>query len=218
MKKKELQEKIAQRLKEYIVKKKLLPSSTKELLKGAETGKTYASVVADPKELFHLIMEGFITDTLSVLEQDENYAEMTVREKLLSFYFVFVEQIKEDEEFLKVVFSPRQFQLLKLVKNAMRPPFIEFIDQIVQEGILNEEIKSRMVLDKVYGMTLEKDLMLVLKFWLKDGSEAKEKTDELIERLVHLEMNALGPNFMDDLIGLGKMMLENSPLSKYMSR
>ncbi len=218
MKKKELQAKLANRLKEYLEKEKQLPKSSKDLLKGKETGKTYASVESEPKRLFEHIMESYIIETLSVLEEDENYAEMSVREKLLSFYFVFVNQIKEDEEFLKVVFSPRQFQLMKHVKNAMRPPFVEFIDQIVQEGIINEEIKSRMALDKVYSMTLEKDLIIVLKFWLKDQSEDKAKTDELIERLVHLEMNALGPNFMDDLLGIGKMMLENSPMSKYMSR
>lgn len=218
MKKKELQAKISKRLKEYLIKEKTLPKSSKDLFKGKESEKTFETVVAEPKALFAHIMESYITETLQVLEEDENYIEMSVREKLLSFYFVFINQLKGDEEFLKTVFSPKQFQLLKSVREAMRPPFMEFIEHLIQEGIVNEEIKSRMVLDKIYSMALEKDLIIVLKFWLKDESEEKAKTDELIERLVNLEMNALGPNFLDDLIGIGKMMLENSPLAKYTSR
>lgn len=218
MKKKELQAKISKRLKEYLIKEKTLPKSSKDLFKGKESEKTFETVVAEPKALFAHIMESYITETLQVLEEDENYIEMSVREKLLSFYFVFINQLKGDEEFLKTVFSPKQFQLLKSVREAMRLSFMEFIEHLIQEGIVNEEIKSRMVLDKIYSMALEKDLIIVLKFWLKDESEEKAKTDELIERLVNLEMNALGPNFLDDLIGIGKMMLENSPLAKYTSR
>jgi hypothetical protein len=216
MKKKELQAKIAKRLKKYVVKEQKIPTSIKKLLKEKETEKTFSTVVSDPKELFEQILESYITETLQVLEEDDSYDSMSVREKLLSFYFVLVNEMKGDEDFLRFVLSPRQFQLSKSIKNSMRPPFLGFIEQIIQEGILNEEIKSRMALDKIYSMTLEKDLIIVLKFWLKDDSEDKAKTDELIERLVHLEMNALGPNFMDDFIGIGKMMLENSPLTKYM--
>ena len=218
MKKKEQQAKIEKRLKKFLVKENRLPKKMKDLLKAKETAKSFSAVEKDPQKLFESIMESYITSTLAVLEDDKNYSKMSVREKLLSFYFVFINQIQQDEKFLKVVFSPKQFQLLRMVKNGMRPPFMSFMDQIVQEGIINEELKSRMVLDKFYAKTLEKDLIIVLKFWLKDQSEEKVKTDELIERLVHLEMNMLGPNFIDDLMGIGKMMLENSPLSKYTSR
>lgn len=218
MKKKKLKKKIIKRFKKYVVREKQIPKSLKHLLKEKDSFKTFESIAKSPTNVLEEISKSYVIDALHIIKEDENYANMSVREKLLSFYFVFIQEIRRDEEFLKVIFCPKQVQLMKHVKNSMRPPFVEFIDEMIQEGIMNEEIKSRTALDKIYSMTLEKDLLLVLKFWLKDHSEDKIKTDELIERLVHLEMNALGPNFLDDLFGIGKMMFENSPLSKYMKR
>ncbi|MFN9518224.1 MAG: TetR/AcrR family transcriptional regulator, partial [Bacteroidota bacterium] len=53
------------------------------------------------------------------------------------------------------------------------------------------------------------NLLFVMGFWLKDSSNAFEKTDEAIERSVNLAFDLMGRSPLDSMIEFGKFLFQN---------
>lgn len=147
--------------------------------------------------------------TLQIIEQDSNYANYSVREKMLAFIFTFLQHLNENEhEFAgllqqqKIPFLPNKH--LSVLKSA----FNNYTDTLIFEGTNSGEIQARPFIANYYQQTIWSAMLSILYFWSNDKSEHKENTDVMVEKTIHFTFDLLAPNPIDSGIDLVQNFLK----------
>jgi len=143
----------------------------------------------------------------------EVYSSYSAREKLLAFFFAWFETLKEYRSYVNYQYqkhkgkgpSPMQLNFL----NGMKRNFIEWAQQLMNEGMSTKEVEERKFISDKYGDAAWLNLLFVTDFWLKDKSSGFEKTDEAIERSVNLAFDLIGKSPLDSMIEFGKFLFQN---------
>ncbi len=160
---------------------------------------------------FHHIEESLWSDifenTLQRLHSDEQYAQYGAREKLLAFYYTWIEALKAQRSYVIHSLKPRMTSK-KPVYASFRESFVNYARQIVMDGQESGEIQNRPFLSEKYSDGLWLQLVFVLNFWAKDDSKNFEQTDAAIEKAVHLSFDLMGRNAIDSAIDLAKFLIQ----------
>ena len=145
--------------------------------------------------------------TLETLEKDETYAIYTTREKVLAFFFTFLEHLKDHRSFILICKAKhRHFELYKVVFQGLRQPLETYVNGLIAQGMASEEIADRKYLDRVYAKGFWLEFMFILKFWVEDDSPSFEDSDAAIEKSVNLAFDLLGRGPLDAMFDFGKFM------------
>jgi hypothetical protein len=150
----------------------------------------------------------FFQDTVMQLEADETYQNYSAREKLLAFYFSWIQTLKENRSYILVLRD--MFTVSDLMKDRLelfRLAFEDYATNIVKSGYETREIKERKFISDQYAKGLWLQALFVLKYWVDDTSKGFEMTDAAIEKSVDLSFNLISSNTLDSLIDFGKFML-----------
>lgn len=171
----------------------------------AETGfyDSYASFDALEKDIWR----SFFEETLAKLKADETYQGYSVREKLLAFYFVWVQQLRENrsyilvqrERFLAPGLHPDKLE-------AFRLAFYDYIRDLLKAGYQTGEVKERKFISDQYVHGFWAQALFVLRYWIKDDSERFEMTDAAIEKAVNLSFQLISSNTLDSILDFGKFV------------
>jgi hypothetical protein len=146
--------------------------------------------------------------TLSQLENDEIYKNYSAKEKLLAFYFLWVQKLKENRSYL--LLQKDKFKLSDLKNDTLetfRKAFYDYTDNLVKSGYETREIKERKFISDKYAYGFWLQALFVLKYWIDDTSANFEMTDAAIEKAVDLSFRLMGDNTLDSLFDFGKFML-----------
>ncbi|MBX5439341.1 MAG: TetR/AcrR family transcriptional regulator, partial [Thermoflavifilum sp.] len=140
----------------------------------AEFYEHYGSFSALEKDFWKQIFD----DTLQQLQQDETYQRYSAREKLLAFYYLWIQKLRVHRSYVLLqknrLFLPTpQGSQLERFRNA----FLDYVQQLIQSGIENKEIKSRKFFSDQYKYGFWAQLLFVLKYWIHDDSQQFELTD-----------------------------------------
>lgn len=155
------------------------------------------------------IFKAFFNNTLASLEKNEDYVSFDARNKLLSFYFTFFENLTANRSYViyalgKHKNSLRGLQLLSELKEV----FTHYIEHL---GIELIEIKQEQF-DKIQRRGLKESawlqLLLTMKFWIDDTSAGFEKTDIFIEKSVNTTFDVLDVAPIKSLIDFGKFIFK----------
>ncbi|NND04790.1 MAG: TetR/AcrR family transcriptional regulator [Saprospiraceae bacterium] len=156
------------------------------------------------------IWTDFMQETIAILDKDTSYAAFNAREKLLSFYFTHVQQLRAHRSFILA-----QTKELKpgpevpyFLKNY-RDTFLEYAQSLIKDGIESGEIADRKYLSDQYYKGFWVQLLFVLKFWVDDDSAGFEKTDEAIEKAVNLSFDLIGRGPLESVIDFAKFVAQN---------
>jgi len=164
----------------------------------------YASLEAIEKDIWLAVFE----DTLVQLHGDETYQQYSAQEKLLAFYFLWVQKLKEDRSYIllqkeRYQFpSAAQFKQLSTFKRA----FFEYATGLIKEGYLSTEIKERKFISDKYVHGFWVQALFVLQYWIDDTSVNFEMTDAAIEKAVNLSFQLIHSNTLDSLLDFGKFI------------
>lgn len=148
----------------------------------------------------------YFEQTLSQIEGEEVYAEYTVREKLLAFFYTLVERLKENRSFLVGSTSKG---LKGNVLTEFKKKFREYARDLIDEGIMRDEIEPRAFFSERYPDLLWKEAQYIINFWIKDKSPNFENTDAAIEKAVNFAMDLLGRNIADSTVDFVKFLFQN---------
>lgn len=190
-----------------------------------ENGKRPVSVFALCKILdipesefyeYYSAMEGVETDiwldffqrTVDQLKDDPTYQQYSAQEKLLAFYFLWVQKLKEDRSYILQQHQRSQLptgQLRQL--SAFKKAFYDYASGLIKEGYLSTEIKERKYISDQYVHGFWMQALFVLKYWIEDQSLNFEMTDAAIEKAVHLSFQLIQSNTLDSLLDFGKFIL-----------
>ncbi len=148
-------------------------------------------------------------ETKKRIESDEIYQTYSIREKMLAFYYAWIEVLKQYRSFAQYCFG--QEGLLEFWPESLdllKKEFTEFAIQLIEEGKTKGEIANRLYVSDKYGPWLWPQVIFILKFWLKDKSENFEKTDAAIEKSVNFAFDLMVSNSIDSFIDLTKFIFE----------
>jgi hypothetical protein len=150
----------------------------------------------------------FFQRTVEQLQNDPTYQQYTAQEKLLAFYFLWVQKLKDDRSYILQQHQRSQLpagQLRQL--STFKKAFYDYAAGLIKEGYLSTEIKERKYISDQYVHGFWMQALFVLKYWIEDRSANFEMTDAAIEKAVHLSFQLIQSNTLDSLLDFGKFIL-----------
>ena len=158
------------------------------------------------------IWKSYFEETLSRITSESIYNEYTVREKLLAFYFTWIELLKDNRSYVTYSASKieRRGVALKNTEflSGFKMRFLDFANDLLAEGKETEEIVDRPLIGNRYDDGLWRQLLFVLKFWVNDDSRGFERTDEAIEKAVNLSFDLMSRSALDTAFDFAKFLFQ----------
>lgn len=165
----------------------------------------FGSFEAIEKQVFNT----FFNNTITVLGKSQEYQSYDSRNKLLSFYFTFFENLTANRSYVIYVLHHHKNNLKGLsLLSGLKKSYTNYIDGLDIEMIA---IKQEQI-DKIQTRALQESawlqLLLTLKFWMDDTSASFEKTDIYIEKSVNTSFDVLNVAPLKSMIDFGKFIFK----------
>ncbi|MEA5257288.1 TetR family transcriptional regulator C-terminal domain-containing protein [Arcicella aquatica] len=154
---------------------------------------------------------GFFKETKAKIEAEEIYATYSVREKLLAFYYTWVEVLKQHRSYTTETW--RQIDKRRLKTPAfmvdLKVAFKDFTRDLIFEGKESNEVQPRKFIDERYPDAFWLQFLMVLNFWVKDKTKDFQQTDAMIEKSVNTSFDLMASSALDSVIDFAKFMFQN---------
>lgn len=158
-----------------------------------------------------------LSETISEIKQQELWAQYSSRDKMLSFFYSYVELLKGNRSFVAYSLKNNKKKLgTPEVLSGVKPIFENFAEEIINEGLESGELAERKFLSKRYKDALWIQYAFILNFWLDDDSAGFEKTDEAIEKGIQVTFDLFQRSPIDNLFEYGKFLAQNGKLKEKM--
>jgi hypothetical protein len=153
------------------------------------------------------IFKTFFDNTITVLEKSEDYETFDARNKLLSFYYTFFENLTANRSYVAATLDSNKMDLKKLtVLSNLKTSFTNYIDSLEIETIDLKQKNIVQIQQKSIKETAWLQLLITMKFWLNDSSANFEKTDIFIEKSVNTSFDVIDSTPLKSIIDLGKFL------------
>lgn len=163
------------------------------------------------------IWEDFTIATILKIREQEIWPEYSAREKMLSFFYSFIELLKSRRSF--IVYSLKKNHKKVTTPDVLsetKPVFLSFSEDVINEGIDSGELVERKFFSKHYKDALWLQFMFIVQFWVDDDSRNFEKTDEAIEKGINVAFDLFQRSPLDNLFEYGKFMARNGKFKEKM--
>lgn len=164
-----------------------------------------------------LIWVEFTTETINTLQEQEIWPQYSSRDKILAFFYSYVEVLKKQRSF--VIYSLKQSRSglsTPSVLSGVKPIFENFSESIINEGLDSGELADRKFLSKKYKDAVWLQFAFIVNFWIDDDSQDFEKTDEAIERGINVTFDLFQRSPIDNLFEYGKFLTRNGKMKERM--
>ncbi len=196
---------------EYVLENDHLPKSIYKLaksikLKEEDFYEHYTSISAVENDIW----KGFFEETRQKIEGEDVYASYSVREKMLAFYYTWIEVLKANRSYVSIVYQENK-DTLRVPDSfkSFKEEFMMFIENIILEGRETQEITERPFIVDSYPIIFWTQALLILRFWVKDVSPNFEKSDVYIEKAVNFAFDAMGKTSLDAAFDFFKYAFQN---------
>jgi hypothetical protein len=159
------------------------------------------------KKVEKTIFKELFNNSLEVLNESEEFVTFDKKNKLLSLYFTFFENLNLNREYIVIALKGCKNQLKSFsIFSDLKKSFVLFVDDLeISESILPIDGLEKAQRTFV-GESTWIQLFLTIKFWLDDTSESFEKTDILIEKSINTSFELLENNFLKNALDLVKFV------------
>ncbi|RXP61923.1 TetR/AcrR family transcriptional regulator [Lutibacter sp. HS1-25] len=153
------------------------------------------------------IFKAFFNNALQALENSEEYPTFDARNKLLSFYFTFFENLSANRSYVLMALNNNKNHLSKLkTLSELKKSFTHYIDGLEIETIDFKQKNITQFQQKSIQESAWVQLLITMQFWLNDSSIAFEKTDIFIEKSVNTSFDIIATTPLKSMIDLGKFL------------
>ena len=171
----------------------------------------FGTIESIEKEIFNLFFE----KTIALLKKDKDFETYDMRSKLLSFNFTFFELLTANRSYVVMALKESGNQLKSLTKlSNLRKSYIEFVSEIITDEIRTKQEQFQNFKEKAILESCWFQLLLTIKFWIDDTSQAFEKTDIYIEKSINTAFELFNVAPLDSLIDFGKFIFKEKIYSK----
>tara|TARA_B100000508_G_scaffold141093_1_gene146573 strand:+ start:85048 stop:85683 length:636 start_codon:yes stop_codon:yes gene_type:complete len=155
------------------------------------------------------LLELPINETLSRLDEDENYEAFSANEKALALFFTLFEEFMNHRSYLISKYS--SVKDVKHLAGDWENFFRQFnarMESIIQEAKQNEEVVSRPYIGDYYAKSFKLVFLYIFRVWINDSSDKFQTTDAAIEKSVNLAFEFLGHSPLDSILDFGKFAMK----------
>ena len=153
------------------------------------------------------IFNTFFENTIAILEKSKDYQTFDARNKLLSFYYTFFENLTANRSYVAATLDSKKLDLKKLdALSDLKSSFTHYIDTLEIETIDVKQKNIAQIQQKSIKETAWLQLLITLKFWLDDSSANFEKTDIFIEKSVNTSFDLIDSTPLKSIIDFGKFL------------
>ena len=165
----------------------------------------YGSFEAIEKGVF----KAFFDNTCTLLEKSDEYTDFDPRNKLLSFYYTFFENLTANRSYVVYALAGNKNHLKSLAAlTELKKSFSEYIEKLnIQTIDLKEERLEKLQIRSLKE-TAWLQLLVTIKFWLDDTSASFEKTDIFIEKSVKASFDLIDTTPLKSIIDFGKFLFK----------
>ncbi|WP_316822109.1 TetR family transcriptional regulator C-terminal domain-containing protein [Pedobacter gandavensis] len=156
-------------------------------------------------------------ETITAIETQEVWNQYSSREKILSFFYSYVEVLKKQRSF--IIYSLKKHRNkfgTPEVLSGVKPIFENFSESVINEGLESGELANRKFLSKRYKDAIWVQFGFIVNFWITDDSSGFEKTDEVIEKGVNVTFDLFERSPLDNLLEYGKFLSRNGNFKEKM--
>lgn len=155
------------------------------------------------------VFKAFFDNTHTILEKSEDYNSFDARNKLLTFYYTFFENLTANRSYVVYALEGNKNQLKNFkTLAALKKSFCDYIDNL---GIETFDIENEK-LEKIQKRSIKESawfqLLVTMKFWLDDTSPSFEKTDIFIEKSIKASFDLIDTTPIKSIIDLGKFLFK----------
>ncbi|XCF04931.1 TetR family transcriptional regulator C-terminal domain-containing protein [Tamlana crocina] len=155
------------------------------------------------------IFEAFFTNSLTVLEKNEDYQIFDARNKLLSFYYTFFENLTANRSYVVYALNKHKNELKNLrALSGLRQLFTAYVNSLGIQMLDLKEKRLERLQEKALKESAWGQLLFTIKFWMEDQSPAFEKTDVFIEKSVNTSFDVLNIAPLQSVLDLGKFLFK----------
>lgn len=155
------------------------------------------------------IFKAFFENTNKALEASEEYKSFEPRNKLLSFYFTFFENLTANRSYVVYALHTHKNSLKTLsVLTELKSIFSHYIKELGIELIDLKEERLERFQNKGLQESAWLQLLLTMKFWMDDTSPSFEKTDLFIEKSINTSFDVLNVMPLKSIIDFGKFIFK----------
>ncbi|WP_296636510.1 TetR family transcriptional regulator C-terminal domain-containing protein [Polaribacter sp.] len=193
---------------ELVSESKKRPKSIKQFCR--KTGldkKVFYHNFSSLEKVEKFIFKTLFKNSLAVLEESEEFGSFDKKNKLISLYFTFFENLTLNKDYLNIVLKgcKNKLQAHKTL-SSLEKSFKKFIDTLA----LGENKLPIEGLEKVQKNVIRQSawvqLLVTMHFWLEDNSDSFEKTDIFIEKSINTSFDLLENKFLKNVLDLGKFV------------
>lgn len=166
----------------------------------------------------------FFNEAKATVEADETAQNYSVREKLLAFYYTWIELLKAQRSFAVYSYGRLREESMEQGARGMgmrsgrqkspvltpfKEAFFDYARDLLAEGRESKEVEPRPFITDRYPNALWAQTLYLLDFWVRDVSKNFEKTDTAIEKSVNTAFDLIGRSPLDTLFDFAKFMYQN---------
>lgn len=165
--------------------------------------KYFGSFEAVEKSIFTT----FYNHTINTLNKNEEYQTFDARNKLLSFYYTFFENLTANRSYVVSTIQNNTIDFKKLsILTELKNHFTNYIDSLAIKTIDLKQRNITQFQQKSIKESAWVQLLITLKFWINDSSAAFEKTDIFIEKSVNTSFDLIDSTPLKSIIDFGKFL------------
>jgi len=154
------------------------------------------------------IFKEFFNNTKAALDKSKEYASFDSRNKLLSFYFTFFENLSANRSYVLLALNNKSNLNSVKVLADLKSSFTNYIADLNIETIDFKENKISQIQQKAIQESAWMQLLITIQFWISDTSALFEKTDVFIEKSVNTSFDLISITPLKSLIDLGKFIYQ----------
>lgn len=152
------------------------------------------------------IWNEFIHQSLHVISKSKEYPSFNKREKLLTFYYTFFEILTLNRSYILVSLTgPLDIPQLATLRNT----FQEYISGLAEVKTGDEE-QIKHYSSKAIEELAWAQLLVILRFWIKDDSARFEKTDVMIEKTINTTFDVVDTTPIKSVVDYAKFLFKET--------
>lgn len=193
---------------DFVTENEIKPLDVEDFCKNAVIEETdFYAHFKSFKKVEKAIFKELFKNSLEVLNESEEFHSFDKKNKLISLYFTFFENLTLNRAFILISLKGCKNQLKSFSTfSSLKKSFIIFVDNLeLSESIVPieglEKIQKKFINESAWVQ-----LFLTIKFWLDDTSDAFEKTDILIEKSINTSFELIENKFLKNIFDLGKFV------------
>ena len=155
------------------------------------------------------IFEAFFSNSITALDKSEDYQIFDARNKLLSFYYTFFENLTVNRSYVVYTLKKNKHGLKGLKKlSGLKKHFSNYIQELEIQMLDLKQEQFEKIQENALKESAWLQLLITMKFWMDDTSPSFEKTDIFIEKSVNTSFDVLNIAPLKSIIDFGKFILK----------